>query len=424
MKTAALVIFIAVYVLMLALPKHRTLTALCAAAVFVIAGIVPLREAPGAIDWNVLMMLAGTMGTVYLCIESQMPARMADAMVNRLPSVKLVFLALAMFAGIVSAFIDNVATVLMVAPIGLAVAKKLNVSPVPVVLSIALSSNLQGAATLVGDTTSVLLAGHLGLDFADFFFFDGRPGMFFVTELGALATVPILLFLFRHEKGTVAPGPLTPVADYVPTYLLGGTVLALIAASFWSGKPAVTNGVICMAFFALALVLSKPPKGKKRGALVRDALKSLDFQTIGLLAGLFILIRGVTRVGLIDDLSALLARAGGDSVFFTYTLIVWGSVLFSAFIDNIPYTATMLPVVSGVAAAIGCRPALLCFGLLVGATLGGNLTPIGASANIAGCGILRREGHEVTTGRFMRMSVPFTLTAVAVGYTLVWLLFR
>ena len=118
----------------------------------------------------------------------------------------------------------------MLAPVGLAISKKLNISPVQPILAIAVSSNLQGAATLVGDTTSILLGGHMGLDFMDFFVYRGRPGLFWVVQAGALMTVPVMLFLFRKEKGKLYGAALTPVTDYLPTWLLLGTVLSLIAA--------------------------------------------------------------------------------------------------------------------------------------------------------------------------------------------------
>ena len=421
MKLIALLIFIAVYALMLLLPTWRAAAALAAAAAFVLIGIVPVGEVAGAVDWNVLLMLAGTMGTVDLFIRSNMPNRLSDRLVSVLPSVKWLIIALALFAGLVSAFVDNVATVLMLAPVGLAISKKLNISPVQPILAIAVSSNLQGAATLVGDTTSILLAGHMGLDFMDFFVYRGRPGMFWVVEAGALVTVPVMLVLFRREKGKLRADRLTPVTDYLPTWLLLGTVLSLIAASFIPNKPDITNGVICMAFFLVGLLLESGKSKEK--SLTADVLKAIDYETLGLLAGLFIVIRGIERVGIIDELSSAISRMGGGSLFWTYTIIVWASVLISAFVDNIPYTATMLPVVGGVAASLGVNQAVLCFGLLTGATLGGNLTPVGASANIAACGILRREGYEVTTGQFVRIGVPFTLAAVLTGYVLVWLFY-
>ena len=421
MKLIALLIFIAVYALMLLLPTWRAAAALAAAAAFVLIGIVPVGEVADAVDWNVLLMLAGTMGTVDLFIRSNMPNRLSDRLVSVLPSVKWLIIALALFAGLVSAFVDNVATVLMLAPVGLAISKKLNISPVQPILAIAVSSNLQGAATLVGDTTSILLAGHMGLDFMDFFVYRGRPGMFWVVEAGALVTVPVMLVLFRREKGKLRADRLTPVTDYLPTWLLLGTVLSLIAASFIPNKPDITNGVICMVFFLVGLLLESGKSKEK--SLTADVLKAIDYETLGLLAGLFIVIRGIERVGIIDELSRAISRMGGGSLFWTYTIIVWASVLISAFVDNIPYTATMLPVVGGVAASLGVNQAVLCFGLLTGATLGGNLTPVGASANIAACGILRRDGYEVTTGQFVRIGVPFTLAAVLTGYVLVWLFY-
>ena len=422
MKTAALLIFIVVYVLLLLLPNYRAVSALAAAGIFILLGIVPLGEAAEAIDWNVLLMLAGTMGTVDLFIRSNMPNRLSDRLVALLPSVKWLIIALALFAGLVSAFVDNVATVLMLAPVGMAISRKLGISPVAPILAIAVSSNLQGAATLVGDTTSILLGGHMGLDFMDFFAYEGRPGMFWVVELGALATVPVMLFLFRKEKGKLYGTELTPVTDYLPTVLLGGTVITLIAASFIPNKPDITNGVICMAYFLAGLAV-EVGSGRLNRSLTADVLKAIDYETLALLAGLFLVIRGIERVGIIDDPSRIIARLGGGNLFLTYTIVVWASVLISAFVDNIPYTATMLPVVGGVAASLGVDQAVLCFGLLTGATLGGNLTPVGASANIAACGILRREGCEVSTGQFMRIGVPFTLVAVMTGYLLVWLFF-
>ncbi|MBR3866718.1 MAG: anion permease, partial [Butyricicoccus sp.] len=141
-----------------------------------------------------------------------------------------------------------------------------------------------------------------------------------------------------------------------------------------------------------------------------------------LLASLFIVIAGITEAGLIDRISQFIVWLGGSSIFRLYALIVWGSVLISAFVDNIPYVATMLPVVNVMAASMGISPTVLYFGLLTGATLGGNITPIGASANIAAIGILRKNGYEVKSRDFFRIGIPFTLCAVTVGYLYCWLI--
>ena len=430
MKTVALVAFITVYVLLLLLPKGRWIAPVAAAALFVGVGIVPAGEVLGTVDWNVLMMLCGTMGTVDLFIRSKMPERLSDHLVNAIPSVKTLIIVLALFAGLVSAFVDNVATVLMLAPVGIAIAKKLNISPVEPIVAIAVSSNLQGAATLVGDTTSLLLAGHLKMDFLDFFVYQSKPGMFWFVQVGALATVPVMLWLFRKDKGYVAPAQATKVDDYLPTVMLVGTVAALIAASFIPGRPAMTNGFICMGIFLLGLLAEcflprKVREDEAQGwaAQAAETLKAIDVGTLALLAGLFIIIDGLTRVGIIADISNVLSHVGGGSPFLTYTIVVWASVLFSAFIDNIPYTAAMLPVMAGAAGTMGIDQTALCFGLLVGATLGGNLTPVGASANITATGILEKEGYNVSTKQFMRIGVPFTLVAVLSGYLLVWIFY-
>ena len=416
----ALGLFAGTYVLLLAFSKFRAYIAAVSAVLFVVLGILPITQVPGAIDWNVLMMIAGTMGTVALFIESKMPARMADIIMEKAPNVMWAIVALALFAGIISAFVDNVATVLMVAPVALALSRKLNISPVPVVISIAVSSNLQGAATLVGDTTAILLGGYAKLNFLDFFIYQGKPGMFWVVQVGAVVSALVLIFYFRKLKEPVDTAERTVVTDYVPSILLSGTVLLLIIASFIADKPAITNGIICVGMAVVGFI--RKSALKQSVAPLIQFFKEMDGETLLLLASLFVIIAGITEAGVIDAISTLFINVAGDNLFLIYTLIVWASVFFSAFIDNIPYVATMLPVVSGIAALMGIAPHLLYFGLLTGATLGGNLTPIGASANITGIGILRKEGYTVTNGDFMKIGVPFSLIAVISGYVLLWLI--
>ena len=418
----ALILFAVTYVLMLTFTKYRPYIALGSAVVFIATGMLPFDQIFGAIDWNVLLMIAGTMGLVQLFIDSRMPARLADMIMLKVPNVQMAAVALALFAGIISAFVDNVATVLMVAPVALAICKKLKTNPVPFIIGIAVSSNLQGAATLVGDTTAIMLGSYADMSFLDFFWYKGRPGIFFAVELGAIASALILAWLFRREKDSIEQrGELTPVTDYVPTVLLVGMIALLISASFIQVKPDITNGLICVSLFIIGMVYTFA-RTRSADAFL-GPIKSIDFETIGLLFGLFLVIGGITNMGVVDAAAGLLARMGGGNVFVIYTVIVWASVLFSAFIDNIPYVATMLPVVTGLASTLGIDPTLLYFGLLSGATLGGNCTPIGASANITGIGILRREGYEVKTGDFCRIGIPFTLAAVIPAYIYFWLLY-
>ena len=456
MKIFVLVTFILMYALIIILPKRKAWIAgasvLVMGAVVLIGGVIKAGEVFAFIDFNVLLMLLGIMITVGFFADSGMPARLADRMISKIHGAVAALTLLVVMSGLVSAFVDNVATVLMLAPIGLAVAKKIDVSPIPVLIGIAVSSNLQGAATLVGDTTSIMLGGFADMSFFDFFFLDGKFSIFWVVEIGALATIPVILFIFRKDRKTLQyKSDEVKVKSIVPTVLLLLSIAGLVVTSFIPDKPSVTNGIICLAFGIVGIIhyivknragLKSPNGGteegnqnnesnlnvkdgenKKRGksGIVGLLKKAVDYETILFLLFLFVIIGIVEEVGIISDISALFGSIGNKNVFLLYTVIVFGSVLCSAFIDNIPYVATMLPVIEGLAASMPqVSPYLLYFGLLIGATLGGNLTPVGASANVVATGILNKEGYKVKSSDFFKIGIPFTLTAVLVGYALVW----
>ncbi len=422
MKILAIILFVLMYVGLIVFPKKKAFIALSVAATYVIIGILPYDRFLEVVDWNVLLMLFGTLLLVDYFIESKMPNLIADKILAIAPNVMWVTILMSLFSGLISAFIDNVATLLMVAPVGLAVCKKLNISPVAMIISIAVSSNLQGAATLVGDTTSIMLGAYADMDFIDFFWMNGKPGIFFAVEIGALLVVPIMLVLFRKDKYPVTSKDVTVVTDYVPSIMMIAHVVLLMIASFIPGKPALTNGIICLVCSIIGMVWEYAKDHNKER--VKKVIKNVDYETVLLLTGLFIVIGGITNMGVIDDVAALIVKAGGNNLFLLFTIVVWGSVLISAFVDNIPYVATMLPVLQGVTTSLGIEPYLLYFGLLCGATLGGNITPVGASCNIAGVGMLRKEGYEVKFTDFARIGIPFTLAAVIGGYVFLWVVWR
>ena len=422
MKIVAIILFVIMYVGLIVFPKRRALIALSVAAIYIVTGILPYNTVFQVVDWNVLLMIFGTLLLVDYFIDSKMPNLIADHLLDLAPNVMWVTIFMSLFSGLISAFIDNVATLLMVAPVGLAICKKLKINPVPMIISIAVSSNLQGAATLVGDTTSIMLGAYAGMDFNDFFWMMGRPGIFFAVEIGALLTVPIMMILFRKDKEPVDAEEKTKVNDYVPTIMMVAHVVLLMAASFIPDKPEITNGMICLVCSLIGMVWEYI-KDHDAGRILK-VVKNLDYETVLLLTGLFMVIGGVTHVGLVDDLAGMIVKAGGNNLFLLFTIVVFGSVLISAFIDNIPYVATMLPVLQGVTMALGIEPYLLYFGLLCGATLGGNITPVGASCNIAGVGMLRKEGYEVSFKDFTRIGIPFTITAVFAAYVFLWVFWR
>ena len=420
LQVIAIILFILMYVVMIVKTEWRLYAIWGVAVLFVLFGI--LQRNPlywlSVINWNVIMMIGGTMVIVYYFIESKMPNRLAEIILEKCPTVMWVIILMSLFAGAVSAFIDNVATVLMIAPVGLAICKKLKISPVPMLLAIAVSSNLQGAATLVGDTTSIMLGAYANMNFMQFFFMHGKPGIFFAVELGALLTVPVMLFLFHDLNQPVEAEEKTKVEGIFPTIALCGVVVCLIIASFIPNTPSTINGIICVVIALLCMAVDF--KMKKMPENIRKAILSIDFETLCILTGLFLVIQGITDVGIIDMVANGIAKVGGKNIFLLYTIIVWGSVLFSAFVDNIPYVATMLPIITGISQLLGIEPYLLYFGLLSGATLGGNITPIGASANITAVGMLKQNGYTVKFSDFMKIGLPFTFVAVMAGYLFIW----
>ena len=321
----ALIVFILTYVLMLSFQKYRPWIALGSAVVMMILGamgffrMTPLT-ALQAVDYNVLLMISATMCTVMLFIESRMPARLAEMMMVKVPNVMWAVTALSLFAGVVSAFVDNVATLLMVAPVGLAISRKLKISPVPVLIAISVSSNLQGAATLVGDTTSILLGGFANMNFMDFFWMKGKPSIFFSTELGALASLLVLMYLFRNYTEKVEAKVETEVDDLVPSWLMIGTVLLLICMSFVPEPEkdgalktlhGLRSGLSCV-LFALIGLIRQSIKERSGNPFIRAA-KSLDMDTLLLLFGLFMVIEGIRSAGVIDAVAGVFHKAAGNN---------------------------------------------------------------------------------------------------------------
>jgi len=430
MKYFVLALFVLTYVLIIAFSKKKALVTGIIAGVMTIATLISGDLTAGflfgSIKYDVIMMLLGIMITVGVFTESGVPNMLAEKMVSKLPNSLVAVTLLAVLSGVISAFVDNVATVLMLAPIGLSVAKKIGVSPIPVMISIAVSSNLQGAATLVGDTTSIMLGEAAGMSFFDFFFFNGKFSIFWAVELGMVLTIPIILLIFRkNNKKLSYVADKVEITSKVPTVLLLLNMAFLVASSFLPFRLSVagidiTNGTICMVFGIISLVHYLV---KTKDKFVSLTKKVIDFETILFLLFLFIILASVTSVGIIDDIGNFFLNIGGENILLLYVLIVGISVVLSAFIDNIPYVATMLPVIIKITEAMPDNiRILLFFGLLIGATLGGNLTPFGASANVVGIGILRKEGYEVKMRDFFKIGIPFTLVAVLGGAVFCWLI--
>ncbi len=419
-KTIALAVFVIAYFLFVCLPQKRTLVALAGSLLLVVTGAVSFKEAFLSVNWNVMGIFVGTLVLADVFMQSRVPAYIAELIVDKAKSTAWAIFFICILSGFISAFVENVATVLIVAPIALALARKLKINPTNMMIAIAISSNLQGAATLIGDPPSMLLGGFTKMNFGDFFFYRGKPSIFFAVELGALASFVSLYFLFRNHKTKTGLIPIEKVKSWVPTVLLVGLIVLLALSSFLDTGFSYLAGGICMVFGVLALLWEKIANRSS----VLSGLKKLDWDTTFFLIGIFIIVGAISLTGWIQVLAGYLAGLVGSNIFLGYTAIVFLAVLLSAFIDNVPFLAAMLPVAMIMADKLQVHPSLFLFGLLIGASLGGNITPIGASANIVACGLLKKEGYPVKFPDFMKIGIPFTAVAVTAAYLFVWFIWR
>ncbi len=408
-------IFVLAYVLIIARAARPILIVFLAGALLLLTGAITPYDALASINYNVLGIFWGTMVLAELFIASRAPDYLAGRVVARVRTAGLALVAVSAFSGFISSFVDNVATVLIVAPIAFDIAHRLKISPAPFLIGIAISSNLQGTATMIGDSTSIILATTAKMNFMDFFFLQGKPSIFFAVELGAVTATLMLWFLFRKMRQPIKLRQASVVLTWTPTWLLVALVATLAGVGFIPAKPDYVIGLITVVYGIIGLVWNSV-----WGKLPISVFK-LDWETFFFLIGIFILVGSLSVTGIVGMLADGITNLTGGSAFVAFMVLVWFSVVVSAFVDNIPYTIAMLPVAQQVAVALGASPYLLMFGLLVGTSLGGNITPIGASANVVAMGMLRKRGVNVSFGEFVSIGLPFTLAAVGSAAIFLWL---
>ena len=418
-----LAVFIASYVLFVVFPRARSLTACGGALLLVLTGYLPWREALfDRISWNVIGLFFGTLVLAELFMQSRMPAVMAEWMVRRTRTVLGAMMMICFLSSTLSMFLENVAVVLLVAPVATSLCQKLGIRPVRLLILIAVCSNLQGTATLIGDPPSMILAGHMKLSFNDFFVYHGRLSIFFAVQAGALASFAVILFLLRRHHAPIELPLVETPRSPVPTILLGILVGGLMSTHAFDPGFRWMAGTLAMVLAAVGLLWYRrvPHWGT-----VRDLVRTLDWDTTFFLIGVFVVVGGLSESGWLDRLATGISSVVGGNLFGAFALLTLVGVVVSGFVDNVPFLLAMIPVAQKVSDAIGGRePALLLFALLVGSCLGGNITPIGASANIVTIGLLRKQGHPVGFGEFMRIGIPFTAAAVVAGCAFLWWVWR
>ncbi len=441
----ALVVFLLAYLLFAVLPTRRSLVSGCGALLLVLSGSLaapwdaslPAAGWPDAVgrsavealgrqvDWNIMGLFFGTLVLAELFLLSRAPAVIAEKLIARVSSARAAMLALCALSGVISMFVENVAVVLLLAPIAFSLSEKLKTNPVPLLIGVAISSNVQGTSTMIGDPPSMILAGYMRMSFFDFFWYQGRLGIFFAVQAGALASLGALVWIFRRHRDAIHIRDVETARSWTPSWFLAALVAGLSLTSVIDPEFHWYAGTWTMG---LAFVAIWWYVRRARWEPWRTLLRCLDWDTTVFLIGVFILVGGLSQTGWIDRMADGIAGVVGGNLLGAFVFFIALSVLVSGFVDNVPYLLAMIPVVKSVADQIGpsiegVDPLpLLLFGMLVGACLGGNITPIGASANVVTLGLLRRRGLTVGFREFMRLSVPFTVAAVLASAVWIWVI--
>ena len=412
--------FLVTYVLLVIFKRIKTQILWAGVAVGIGFGLIGAGDIFHDINWNVMGIFAGTLILSEYFVLSHVPDGIASILLRRTKTVGMAYLTVCIFASLISICIENVATVLIVAPIMIGLAKRIGVSPVPGIIGIAVASNLQGTATLIGDPPSMILANYMRMNFNDFFFYQGKPGIFFAVQIGAVGSMLFLYWLYNRYKTPIDYEAKIQIRSFVPTALIALMVVALTMSVFIDPEFFWFGGTVCMALAVLCIPVSRFAHAREHAWVIRN----FDWSTTFFLMGIFVLVGMLERTGVIESFAHWLSANIGNEPFVVFSVVVWGSVALSAIIDNVPYLTAMIPVTQIVADTLGVSVELLVFGLLIGASLGGNITPVGAAANIVGVGSLRRHGYHVSFGEFARIGLPFTIIATLLGSLFIYFVWR
>jgi len=416
------IIFVITYAFIVKFYQRKVWVIWAGVLLVFLIGAVTVGSAYSSINWNVIGIYVGMLFIAEALVHSKMPDYVAIWVTNRSKRVWVSMLLVCAITGILSIVIENVACVLLVAPIAFAIAKKIKVSPIPMIIGCAVSSNLQGVATLIGDPPSMLLAGHAGLTFNDFFFFQGKPNLFFAVQLGMLASLVVLYLFFRKYNHTVHHFKEVKIRSIFPTAILLAMIVTLAVSSSLEDGVKYSAGLICVVFgFVCLLWLIR--EGRKHEKHLVHTIMKFDWGTAFFIIAVFIMVDALTRTGVIADIAKGIYSITGTHVLFTFITLVVISMAMSAFVDNVPYIVAMLPVTQLIAEQAAVSPYVLYFGLLIGASVGGNITPVGAAANIVGVGLLKSHGYKTTFWQFVRIGLPFTVFSVIVSAGYIWLMY-
>jgi Na+/H+ antiporter NhaD/arsenite permease-like protein len=411
-------IFVAIYALIVTEKIHRTLAALLGASVVILLRLVDQEEAFAAVDFNVIFLLAGMMIIANVMAKTGIFQWIAVEAVRRTQGRPYRLLVLtSVITAVVSAFLDNVTTVVLLTPITFFVAQRLGTSPVPFLISQVLASNIGGNATLIGDPPNIIIGSQMGKDFNDFLINLGP------VSAAALAVYLVMArWLFRDEL-RAAVSALEPedierlvseerkITD-VPLMRISLAVMALTILGFLLSRPLGLEGATIAMTGAVVLMIAARQD-------VHEILNTVEWPTLFFFVGLFILVGAVVKTGIISDLATGLLALTGGRTDVAALAVLWMSGVISAIVDNIPYTVTMVPLIQELGQTVDKEP--LIWALALGANFGGNATIVGASANVVVASMSEARGYPITFVQYLRYGIPATFATMVVATIDIWL---
>ncbi|MDD3653470.1 MAG: ArsB/NhaD family transporter [Desulfotomaculaceae bacterium] len=420
--TLAIAVFLITYVIIVSEKFHRMVAALVGAVVVVLTGLMTWDNAINAIDFNTIGLLIGMMIIVgitkktgvfeYMAIKA---ARMAGGDPLR------ILVSLSLITAVLSALLDNVTTVLLIVPVTFAITRQLRVNPMPFLYAEIIASNIGGTATLIGDPPNIMIGSATGLGFMDFVL-TLTPVVVVIYVL----TIYWFQLLYRHQLGAgkdmcsdimqlneraQIKNPLLLRQSLV---ILGLTILGFVVHQYVH----LESSVIALTGASFLLLITKEDVG--------HTLQAVEWPVIFFFAGLFVVVGGLEETGVIESVAKWALAATGGNLLPTGLLILWLSALASSFVDNIPFVATMIPLIQDMGRLGGITDLnLLWWSLSLGACLGGNGTIIGASANIIVVGLAEKGGHLISFMNFLKIAFPMMLMSIIIstGYLMIWHLY-
>jgi Na+/H+ antiporter NhaD/arsenite permease-like protein len=406
----SLIIFVVVMALIISEKLNRTVAALSGASILIVMKLLSGEEALGYIDFNTLGVLIGMMIIVGIVKNTGVFEYLAILAAKKSKGDPWkILLSLCIITAVISAFLDNVTTVLLIAPMTFIITSKLDLDPIPFLIPEAIASNIGGTATLIGDPPNIMIGSKAGLDFMDF-----MVNLTPIIIVVFIATFAVLRFVYRNkfkvteeQKNDIMKMDEKICIKNVPLLIKSLVVFALILVGFFlHSQFGYPSSVVALAGATLLLLAS--------GENIDEAMHSIEWSTLFFFSGLFIMVGALQSAGLIDLLAKGILGFTGDNLLLTGIVIIWFSAIFSAFLDNIPFVATLIPLIVAMGQS-GMNIAPLWWAVSLGACLGGNGTLIGASANVVIAGLSEKQGHKITFARYFKTGFPLMLLSVAIS---------